>query len=248
MILLILILIFQPSNINVFAANSQSYYARIMFDYVLLYKSPVEDNSIENTYFQLPKTYFVELVDEQGEFYKARYLSTYGYVKKDSVQAVLGIPTNPFLNNISFRVYAPMSEQLFSFPTSSSNLITNINHLSKNIQYIGSINGEQLIEGRTNVWFYCKYISDKEYFGYVYSDFCDEMMQITNNMEQFEYTSNPSFNSKIESISALPKDSNYIGIVVGILSIPALIFVFMIIKGSKIVTQEKNIRKEIIDY
>ena len=70
-------------NITVFATDETSYYARIMFDDVFLYKEPTENNNNENIYFVLPQTYFVELLDKCENFYKARYLDKIGYVKND---------------------------------------------------------------------------------------------------------------------------------------------------------------------
>lgn len=248
MFILILILIFQSTNINVCAAEKPNIYARILFEQVYLYKSPINDNSIDNIFFELPKTYFVELIDKSGEFYEAKYKNICGFVKKDSVQAVSSLPTNPFLNNITFRVYSPLSEKIYSKPNISSTLLTDLPHLTKNIEYIGKINGECLTDGRTNIWYFCKYYANSEIYGYVYSDFCDEMSTITLNTENLNYINNPSFETKTENVNAVPKDSNIVGILIGILSIPSLIAVFLIMKGSSIIKGEKIKRKEVIDY
>ena len=248
MILLILILFFQSTNFTVYAIDEQAYYARILFDQVYFYKSPTDDNSTSNIYFELPKSYFVKLTNKQGNFYEATYQNIIGYVKKDSVQAVANTPSNPFLNNITFRVYAEPSEKIYSQPKSTSALVTKIPPLTKNIQYIGKIYGERLIDGRTNIWFYCKFSAEIDYYGYIYSDFCDEMPQIPVNNEDIKYINNPTFEPITEELKAIPKDSNLVGIVVGILSIPAVIFVLMIVKNSKFISQENLKRKEIIDY
>ena len=249
MIILILILLFQSSTIQVYALECETYYARVLFEQVYLYKAPTNDNSLSNIYFELPKTYFVELINKIGDFYEAKYMDFVGYVKKDCVQAVSQTPINPFLKNINFRVYANLSENIWSEPNTNSKLLTAIPHLTNNLQYLGKINGESLIDGRTNVWYYCKFNnSSKEYYGYVYSDFCDEMSEIKNNTEELNYINNPTFEPYIEPIKTIPKNSNVVGIVVGILSIPALIFVFLIMKGTRIFNQEKIKRKEIVDY
>ena len=249
MILLILILIFQTSSPVVYALNNQIYFAKVLFEQVYLYKTPTNNNDVSNILFELPKTYFVQLEEASGEFYKAKYLDTTGYVKKDCVQAIIGSPKQPFLE-LNFRVYADLSTQLKTTPTSTSNSIVKIPLLTKNICYYGKINGETLIEGRTSVWFYCKYETNTEsYFGYVYSDFCDEMPnEIPLNNEKVEFTNNPTFEVIITPVKSIPITNNSVGIIIGILSIPALIFVFMIIKGSKILSREKYQSKEIIDY
>lgn len=250
MIFLILILIFQTAPISVSAANIPNYYARILFEQVYLYKTPVEDNSISNVYFEIPKTYFVQLSGVQGDFYKVNYLNFQGYVKKDSVQAVDSTPINPFLDNITFRVYAELSQNLRSEPlANNSNLIVQIPPLTKNIQYIGRINGECLIEGRTNIWYYCKYINNNSiYYGYIYSDFCDEMAPIICNNEELNYINNPTFEENIKPINSIPENSSIVGVVIGILSIPALIFLFLIMKSGKILNQKKIKRHEVVDY
>ena len=250
MILLIFILLFQTSNINVSATNVNIYYARILFDQVYLYKTPTDDNSISNTYFELPKTYFVELTGKQGDFYEAKYLNFTGYVKKDSVQAVDGTPNKPFLDNITFRVYAELSENLRSEPmVTNANLITHIPPLSKNIQFVGKINGECLIDGRTNVWFYCKFVNNNSiYYGYVYSDFCDEFTPISENNEELNYISNPTFDEYVPPLKSIPENDNIVGLIIGILSIPALIFIFLIMKSGKILSHKKIKRKEVVDY
>ena len=35
-----------------------------------------------------------------------------------------------------------------------------------------------------DIWYYCKYTADKDYYGYVYSDFCDEISPFINNNEE----------------------------------------------------------------
>ena len=153
MIILILLIYFQSSIPAVYASDTPTYYARILFEQVYLYKTPNEDNSLSNLYFELPKTYFVELIGKSGNFYEAKYLNFVGYVKKDSVQAIANTPSNPFLKNINFRVYSNLSENLWSHPTTDENstILTTIPHLTNSIEYIGKINGQELIEGRTSI-------------------------------------------------------------------------------------------------
>ena len=103
MSILILCLFFQSTIPYVSANSKTTYYAKVLYDLVYFYKTPVEDNSPTNIFFELPKTYFVELTDSINSiFYEAKYLNFSGYVKKESVQAVASTPVNPFLNNINF--------------------------------------------------------------------------------------------------------------------------------------------------
>ncbi len=253
MILLMLFLIcFQSMNIPVYAADQYKPYARIMFDNVYLYRTPNEIADYSNIYFELPRTYFVQLIDTaENDFFKVSYLNFVGFVKKDNVQAIIGTPIKPYLENISFRVFSEQSRDLRSEPTTqggSSHQVAYIPLYSRNLTYYGSIQGENLIEDRTNVWYYVKYTADKEYFGYVYSDFCDKMTKRELNEEEVIYTTYPEFNKKPEDSKTLPLESKTTGIIIGILSIPALIFVFMILKSSKLISKEKSNGKEVKDY
>ena len=250
--LLLIFILLQNSIPVVYATERQSYYARIMFDNVLLYKAPVESTENSNVYFELPKTYFVELLSlANDDFYEVNYSSFHGYVKKDSVQAVNQKPTTPYLENISFRVYAEMSRDLRSEPNTTagtSSQVAYIPLLNRNLTYYGRIEGERLIEGRTNIWYYCKFTADKDYYGYVYSDFCDEITPIISNSEEVTYISNPDFKTTEIEKTSMPTNDKNVGIIVGILAIPALIFLFMVIKSKNILSKEKINSKEIIDY
>lgn len=254
MLVLILILLFsQTTTLNVYANLNKTYFARIMFDQVYLYKTPNEINDSSNIFFELPRTYFVELTDlVNDDFYKVNYINFSGYVKKDSVQTIAGIPTSPYLENINFRVYAEMSRDLRSEPNlsnGSSSQVAYIPLYSRNLTYYGKISGESLIDGRTNVWYYCKYSADKDYYGYVYSDFCDEISHIAENTEKVTYLDNPTFAPIQQKTNyTIPQTDNHLGIIVGILSIPAIVFLLMIVKGKHILSKEKFKDKEVIDY
>ncbi len=235
------------------AGENQTYYARIMQADCKLYISPIEADDYTNVMFTLPKTYFVQLLDNAGkDFFKVKYKNFFGYVKKDKVQTVVGTPQTPYLSDLNFRVYADLSRDMRSCPdtkTGSSNQVIYIPNLSRNLVFYGSIVGEQLISGRTNIWYYCKYTADKDYYGYVYSDFCDELTTpIPTNTEEVEYTLAPSFEEEEQNQNALPMENKATGIVIAILSIPACLFVYLLFKSSKISTGKRASKKEVIDY
>ena len=256
MIILIVILFLNATTPIVHAENSvKTYFAQIMFEQVYFYKAPINDDSTANVYFEIPKTYFVELLNNANEnFYYAKYSTLTGYVKKESVQAVANTPNKPFLDNLNFRIYADLSRELRSEPnvsSSSSLLIASIPLYSRNLVFYGKITGENLIEGRTETWYYCKYLADVEYFGYVYSDFCDELpTTLPVNTEEVTYIANPTFIEEppINTTNSINYNSNTTAIVVGIITIPALIFVFMILKNKSVLGREKSSSKEIKEY
>lgn len=252
MVLILLILILNQSILPFVSANSTTYFARALFDNVYLYKNPIDINDYSNIFFEIPKTYFVELLNSANEdFYFAKYENFSGYVKKGCVQPVVGTPQNPYLNNLNFRVFAELSRDMRSEPSTnySSTQITYIPLMSRNLTYYGQIEGDSLIEGRTNIWYYCKYSGEKDYYGYIYSDFCDELNPIPLNNEYLQTLDTPIFtNTSYSETNSIPVKSNTLGIIVAILCVPALVFAYMIIKGKNFVQKEKTTNKEVIDY
>ena len=246
-------MLFFNNSIGFVSASDQTvYYARVMHDNVFLYKSALEIDDYSNVYFILPKTYFVELTGEvNSKFFQVNYLNFSGYVKKECVQTIVGIPQTPYLNNISFRIFSEQSRDMRSEPNTDSGTSGQIAYLpllTKNLTYYGSIVGQSLIEGRTNIWYYCKYSAEKDYFGYIYSDFCDEMTTITDNTEEVTYTTSPNFNSNKTENNAIKVEDNTTSIIIAILCLPAIIFAFMVIKNSKIIKKESTKNGEIKDY
>ncbi|MBE7076977.1 MAG: hypothetical protein E7374_03720 [Clostridiales bacterium] len=241
-----------PFYISPVYASNETYYARVNSDDVFLYKSAVDLTECENVLFILPKTYFVRLTaDENSMFYRAEYLGVSGYVKKDSVQVIVGTPTTPYMDNINFRIYAELSRDMRSLPTTNgSNQITYIPLYSRNLTYYGEVVGETLISGRTNKWYYCKYSAGEDFYGYVYSDFCDELPKtMPENNEEVVYSTTPPFQKlDIKEEKSLPVKSKTTGIVIAILTLPAIIFAIMIFKNKTILGNSKSSKKEIIDY
>ncbi len=249
-IFLLLILLFSSTPVA-YASENEPIYARIMYDDVYLYKEPSLEN--DNIYFSLPKSYFVKLIDNyDSTFYIAEYRDFTGFVKKSEIKAVAQIPANPYLKDMNFRVYAELSQDLRSEPTSisgTSRIVANIPLLSENLVYYGYTKGESKIAGRTDVWYYCKYQGSQDYYGYVYSDFCDKfsISNIPPNTENLTYIDNPTFEKLEKVYKTLPSKSNNIAIIVLILSFPALIFLYLILKNSKIFSHSEK-QGEIQDY
>lgn len=235
-----------------FASETQTYFARILQDNVNLYKSPIEAEDYTNVLFVLPKTYFVQLLDNAGnDFFKAKYKDFYGYVKKDKVMPVVGTPQTPYLNDINFRVFAELSRDMRTYPTTKTNSsqVVYVPNLSRNLTYFGTVIGDSLIDGRTNVWYYCKYSADKDYYGYIYSDFCDELpKQLPINSEEISYTTEPNFNAIEPEKTSLPLENKATGIVIAILSVPACLVVYLIMQSSKVISTKRAKQKEVTDY
>lgn len=192
--------------------------------------------------FEIPTTYFVELLSSENDFYYCKYLDIYGYVLKDQVKPIKNIPQNPYLTNINFRVFVPSGANLRSTPQNlgSTNLVYSIPFLDSNTIYYGITNGEESISKKGTIWYYCKYlINNQSYTGYVYSPLCDCLSPIINNSEIVEYlTEPPNFNqedSVITSTNAFKGlSSTTTTIIIIVVSLPCLLFIYLLFKPTKI--------------
>ncbi len=220
-------------------------YARVKSANVKLYRTATEVEDYSNYYFYIPETYFVELLSYENEnFFSARYMDIYGYVKISDVQCVSGVPINPFASKISFRVFLPSGIELRSTPSQSDglNTLSTINFLETNLQYYGSISGEEAIIYKGTDWYFCKYTKGgSEQNGYVYSVFCDLLTSIPPNTEVLEYVSEPNFQTQStsgeikaeeNSISSLPSTSQILIIVA--ICIPCIFLIYLIFRPTRI--------------
>lgn len=220
-------------------------YAQILHTGCYLYKTPIDNTNYLNVFFMLENSYFVELLsDYNDEFYKAKYLDVVGYVKKNQVQCVQGAPRNPFLNNVSFRVYNNISRAMYDKPFANTNNPTLKVYLPlycNDLIYYGKVYGESAIEERTNIWYYCKY-TVTGVCGYVYSDSCDKMDAIVPNSEKLPYLTSPMWNlSPSTSTQLISINSKPFKITAVLISIPFVIFAFFLFR---IVLKKRN-KKEI---
>lgn len=221
------------------------WYGQVLDQNVYLYRTPT-DIIQDNVYFIVEPTYFVKLIDNANDkFYKAEYLDIACYVKKNEVQVVSSTPDTPFLVNINFRVFSNSSQQMRSIPATSGGSSTQVAYLPifcKDAVYYGKIYGESAIEGRTNVWYFCKYTLDKTYYGYIYSDGCDQMTAIKKNTGTYDYVEAPDFNLKIENenLSVVSKSSPEYKYLIVLISIPVALFLFMIVRSNIILKISKK--------
>ena len=227
---------------NLTPGNPQ--YARVKSGNVKLYKTPASIEDYSNIHFVIPDTYFVELLNyENDEFFSARYLDCYGYVKISDVQCVVGVPQNPFASKVSFRVFAPNGIELRTSPSQSDglNIITNINYLETNLQYYGKVTGEEAIVYKGSEWYFCKYIKNgQEQKGYVYSVFCDLLTTISSNSEILEYVDQPTFETEdtaaqpdgATSISSLPSITQILIIVA--VCLPCVLIIYLLFRPTRL--------------
>ena len=235
---------FAESNSAVFA--NYCYYGRVLTSNIYLYSSPNILNDGSNRIFEIPKTYFVEILGEENElFYKACYNGIFGFVVKTEVSCVNKTPANPFVTSANFRVFAPSGANLRSSPNESlgsANLVTTVPFLATNLVFFGICPGEEAISYKGNIWYYCKYIKDnQEFYGYIYSPLCDLLTNISENSESFEYVT-PNFEQTNENLP--PKNDNILEIsspwqiaIIILVSLPCIIIIYFLFKPTKIAMQ-----------
>jgi hypothetical protein len=202
--------------------------------------------------FEIPKSYFVELISQYDDvFYKAKYIDITGYIKINEVSPVSTAPQNPYANDITFRVYSSDGINVRTEPYTKNGLETikgSLTVLDENVFYYGKIEGEEVIKNRGNIWYYCKYKTNKEMiYGYVYAGYCDMLTKINENNEEATYTSNPFFITQSEIINNQLTTNNSIKNTILILTtIPTILFLFLLFKPYQITKKEKQNKKSIL--
>lgn len=224
--LFVILTCLSPSSFITFADNS--FYAKIQSDNVFFFSSPI--NSSQYNLFVIPKTYFVLLLNDKNEdFYYAKYKDLYGYVLKNQVTVMRGTPSCPYANS-TFRIFSPQGQNVYSMPYLNSTRITSIPYLCENITYYGSAYGEQAIPEKSQEWYYCNYFDNNNFYGYVYSVFCDKLTPIGENTEAFQVVQNPVFSSSSnESLSEVSMTFIIIAV-----SLPCIIVIYLLLKPTLI--------------
>lgn len=230
------------SSLTTLAENY--FFAKVVQEDVYLYSDPIDN--IDKTMFEIPKTYFVKLLDEtNNDFYYAMYKDVYGYVKKSQVVVMDGTPTSPY-PNATFRIFSPDGIGLYSSPsTSLTNQLTNIPYLTNTLKFYGYISGQEAIPEKSNIWYYCNYYNELNYYGYVYSVFCDQLSQIQDNLETFNVIENPIFKTNESPTELSPTAMAFI--IIGV-SIPCLLVIYLLIRPSltkdKILNEHPKAKKK----
>lgn len=245
---------FQPS----LAFAEQKQFARVLNENAYLYKNPVYQQTEENVFFLLEKTYFVQLYEITNDyFYKASYMGIDGYVLKSDVRCVAETPQTPYANSSSFRVYAQNGLTLRSSPTTKNgmfNKVATIPFLDSNLQYVGKISAEESVAYRGSDWFFCRYFKgDEQFEGYVYAGYCDMLTPIAENLEVVTYIDYPIFQNTSKPTQTPASGSAEQGggvsktaiIVIVTVSLPALLILFLIFRPSRaLVRAERRAQKQ----
>lgn len=217
------------------AAENESYYAKVMETGVSFYSSASDGSGV----FNLPVSYYVEIYDREGSFYKARYMDLTGYVKINGVVPIKEKPQQPYPSP-SLMVSASKGVDLIETPNLSGNVLDSLPHQTANITYYGYIG-----DASQPSWFYCSYNDEQ---GYIYSNDCEFHLEL--NYEDFtpitgELFANSSSPSK--GLSATAKTFIILGV-----SLPCALIIFLLIKpslsGQSIKTKVKRPKRRHGDY
>lgn len=248
-IFLFFILLFNFNFVNLsFAYQNKAYYAKVEKENVFLYSDPVDQDNFK--IFKIPQTYFVYLTKSANEdFYNAQYKDIFGYVKKDEVTVMDGIPQIPYAS-ANFTVYDLDGVSLYpSAKFTNNTALAKIDYLSIVSTYYGEINGEN-IPDMQHPWYYCKINENgTDIFGYIYSAFCYKESKIQTNTENFNIITTPIFNNVDETTENLSEVAMAF-IIIGV-SIPCLLITYLLIKPNlqkTKVQRKKKIKKHHGDY
>ncbi|HEY8390169.1 MAG TPA: SH3 domain-containing protein [Clostridia bacterium] len=153
------------------AQNGNLGYGLIVESKSVLYRNPVNSDTLDNIYFYLPETYFVEVLEKIDDvFYKVRYVDVVGYVKFSAINIKNYVPVSVFPTNLSLKINGDITVNVRSLPDTSSALITTLPS-GTSVEYYNKTSGQELNSGSA-YWYYVKINTGTQtLYGYVYSDY-----------------------------------------------------------------------------
>lgn len=214
-ILLILLCLSLNTTSTAYAAQ-ENHFAQITQSGVYLYK-----NTTGEKLFELPESYFVSVISERDDYYAVVYNNIHGYVRRTDIRFISEVPKTPYLTSSTFRVFSSEGCYIYKLPSSRSSRLTRVD-LYSSLPYIGVIEGEELVPGRGNEWYYTMTTtsSGEIIYGYIYSGLCDNFSSYTLNTEKVTYIEKVSMQSTEERQEG---QSSFFAILIGVLTLSALI-------------------------
>lgn len=211
-------------------AEQKSYFAKVQNNGVYLCSSPSENSSL----FEIPYSYFVKVETSVDDYYKVSYNGVAGYVKKDKVTLMNGVPQNPYAK-ATFRIFVPY----FLYQSPSQNSSVTAVDTNTTFTYYGTKVGEQ-VSSASNLWYYASAnINGTTQFGYVYSGVTDYLSPIQLNSETFKIITDKDLSSSPNSELTRLSTGTKIMLIVSI-SIPSLLILYFLIKPTKIIQITKG--------
>ena len=235
-ILLLIFSLFPSPTLNVKAASNN--FAQIQKANVYLYSSTF------TPIFEIPYSYYVKLLsDSEDEYYNCEYNGITGYVKKSDIQCCSSLTTTPYLENISFRILGLQSAELRSEPSRKkglSTLLTELELYETNFCYIGKLQGEEVVPGRSDIWYYAKYSKNNiTLTGYIYSGLCDQLTAIpiqemkTTPIDKHSWLVEPEPTPQIPANPQFVLPSSNELMIIIVVSLPIIILTLILIFNKK---------------
>lgn len=175
-------------NYPIFAHASTSF-ARAEQN-INLYKLTTNSDELTDILCIVEKSYFVEIISDNGDNYRVNYNGVTGYVKKNDVKEVLNTPNTPYPYNIKLVLGSDCN--LRSTPTTKSqvsNIITSLQSGESEITFIGRIFSDEAIDFGGTTWYYVYYQGN---YGYIYNKYVKSITPIYENTEESIYKSDSS--------------------------------------------------------
>lgn len=233
LIILLMCLCYSFCNLNYLKTFAESKYARAV-DATNLYKLTSTSNDLTEVICIIEKTYFVQILSDNGNSYKVNYNNQIGFVKKNDVQLVSQTPNTPFPNNIQIIVGSTCN--LRSSPTtksSTNNILTTIYAGETNLTFIGRIFADEAIDFGGTTWYYVKY---GEYTGYIYNKYVKSITPIYENIEEISfYKDSPTTN-----INPLVHTPSLLIIIILLIPTLAIILILYLPRKHKTITINKK--------
>ena len=210
--------------------ESESLYAKVLDD-CILFKNKEMIYNFDSIYFQIPKSYFVLILETISEkCLKVQYGNYIGFIDSSKIEIAKFTPIVKTLDGIKFDIKENVGTKIWQYPTSSSNVLVTLSAGTKDIVYIASISGDVPVGGKSDVWYYViytpSYDSTNVYEGYVYSENTTNLSNIIFNAETnpIEISDEIQENEKLIFISSTIKT-----IVIAVVVIPIILFFVVIL-------------------
>ncbi|MFA5758643.1 MAG: hypothetical protein WC942_04700 [Clostridia bacterium] len=217
------------------------YYARISYENVYLYRTASENNDYANLYFKLPRSYFVKLTGESGDFFSAEYIDISGFVLKSQVQCIKEVPQKAYLTDITYSIVGNSNCRIRYEPNTRLGSYSQVGLIPLNDNtpvYYGSIDGDLAIASGGTIWYYTKYVSSQNtVYGYVYAFLTGNLTKITDNTEtvtildSISFTEQNNQNTGLNLVQIFSSTEQIIIIV--LMAIPAVILIYLLFKPSR---------------
>lgn len=210
--------------------ESESLYAKVLDD-CILFKNKEMIYNFDSIYFQIPKSYFVLILETISEkCLKVQYGNYIGFIDSSKIEIAKFTPIVKTLDGIKFDIKENVGTKIWQYPTSSSNVLVTLSAGTKDIVYIASISGDVPVGGKSDVWYYVFYTpsidSTNVYEGYIYSENTTNLSEIVLNNETnpVVISSENKTDEKLIYISTTIKT-----IVIIIIAVPIILFFAIIL-------------------